>query len=264
MSSHFVGLQPSAGSLALPEEFGRRRETLISVTRTVTIVTNMVTDVDPLSKVLLGKIRGAILALLYSSPDGPLHVRRIARLTGLGLGPTQRELQVLARVGVIKRQEVGQHVFYSPDPACPVHEELRALVQKTVGIEGVLRRALRPLAGEIRIALLFGSFARGQQRAASDIDVLVIGDASFRAVAGALLEPQRQLKREINPMVYRPAEFAAKWRAGHPFVNAVMAGPKAFLVGGEDELSTMAEERLATTTSAHAARNRRPARRRRA
>src|SRR5437588_3967693 len=125
----------------------------------------MVTDsVDALSQVLLGKTRGAILALLYSSPDEALHVRRIARLTGSGLGPTQRELQLLARVGVIKRRAMGQHVFYSPDPACPVHEELRALIHKTVGAAGVLRRALVPLAGEMRVAFLFGSFARGQQQ----------------------------------------------------------------------------------------------------
>ena len=178
--------------------------------------------------------------------------------------PFERELQLLAGLGIIKRQTIGRHVLYSPNPACPVHEELRALIHKTVGAAGVLRRALVPLAGEMRVAFLFGSFARGQQQAASDIDVLVIGDASFRAVAGALLEPQRQLKREINPVVYRPAEFAAKWRQGHPFVSAVMVGPKTFLVGDEDELSRMAQEWLAARAFAHRAGNSRPARRGRA
>ncbi|TMQ33057.1 MAG: hypothetical protein E6K70_15200 [Planctomycetota bacterium] len=225
----------------------------------------MVTDtVDALSQALLGKTRGAILALLYSCPDEPLHVRRIARLAGSGLGPTQRELQLLARVGVIKRQAIGQHVCYSPDPACPVHEELRALIHKTVGVAAVLRRALLPLVAELRVAFLFGSFARGQPSAGSDLDVFIIGATAFRTVAAALLEPQRQLKREINPVVYRPAEFAAKWHQGHPFLSTVMAGPKTFLVGDEDELSRMAEEWLAAAASAHPRGNRRPPRRGRA
>ena len=238
---------------------------LTYVTEKVTIVTNMVTsNVDDLGMALLGKTRGAILATLYGSPDEPLHVRRIARLAGAGLGPTQRELQLLARIGILKRQAVGRQVFYRVDTACPVLEELRALVLKTVGVAGVLSRALLPLAGEIRVAFLFGSYAQGREKAASDIDVFVLGDASFTAVARALAEPQRRLKREINPAVYRPDEFASKLRDGHPFVSNVMAGPKTFLVGDEDELSRVAKERLAETAFSHSSGDHRLARRRRA
>jgi len=86
----------------------------------------------------------------------------------------------------------------------------------------------------------------------------------FRTVAHALLEPQRQLHREINPIVYRPAEFAGKWRQGHPFLSTVMAGPKTFLLGDDHELSRVAEEWLVKTAFTYAARNRRPARRGRA
>jgi predicted nucleotidyltransferase len=212
--------------------------------------------------VLLGKTRGAILALLLNTADEPLHVRRIARLAELGLGPTQRELKLLTRLGVLKRQEVGRQVLYSIDPSCPVQQELRDLILKTFGVAGMLQRAMRPLAAEIRVAFLFGSFAQGRQKSASDIDVLVIGDASFTAVARVLLESQRQLKREINPAVYRPAEFAAKLRDGHPFLTAVMGAAKTFLLGDENELSRVAEERLAANPSVQSAGNRQPARRR--
>jgi hypothetical protein len=203
------------------------------------------------------------LALLYNSPDEPLHVRQIVRLAGLGLGPTQRELLRLARLGVLKRQEVGRQVLYRVNPACPVCEELRGLVLKTFGVVGLLRRALLPFTGEIRVGFLFGSFAQGDQKAASDIDVFIVGDTTFTTVARALAATQRQLKREINPVVYRPAEFAAKWREGHPFVSNVMASPKTFLVGDENDLSRVAEEWLAETASNLCAGGRRPARRRR-
>ena len=73
------------------------------------------------------------------------------------------------------------------------------------------------MAGKIRVAFLFGSFAQGRQKAASDIDVLILGDASFTTVARTLVKAQRQLKREINPVVYGPAEFATKWRRRPPF-----------------------------------------------
>src|SRR5207253_2845127 len=104
----------------------------------------------------------------------------------------------LARIGVLKRQETGRHVLYSADPACPVYEELRGLILKTVGVAGQIRQALAELAHSIRLAFLFGSFASGTQRLASDVDLLVVGRVPFAALVQALAEPQRRLAREIN------------------------------------------------------------------
>src|SRR5262245_20189135 len=170
------------------------------VTKKITIVTIMVTTIAPdLGRVLLGKTRGGILALLFDAPDEAMHVRRIARLAGLGLGPTQRELKLLASIGLLKRREIGRQVWYTADPSSPVYGELRGLVLKTVGVVRVLREALRPMAPQIRVAFLFGSFAQGRQKSASDVDLFIIGDVSFTAIARSLVESQRQLKREINP-----------------------------------------------------------------
>jgi hypothetical protein len=90
--------------------------------------------VDDLGTVLLGRTRGAVLGLLLGRPDEEFHVRQVARLSGATLGPVQRELKLLARVGVLKCREVGNQLLYHADPASPVHEELRGLVIKTVGI----------------------------------------------------------------------------------------------------------------------------------
>src|SRR5262249_44745954 len=113
-------------------------------------------------------------------------------------------------------------------------------------------------------AFLFGSFAQGRQKSASDVDLFIIGDVSFTAIARSLVESQRQLKREINPTVYGPAEFIAKLGQGHPFLTRVLAAEKVFLVGDDSELSRVAKERLASAASGHARRGRRPARRYRA
>jgi predicted nucleotidyltransferase len=224
----------------------------------------MITTSDDLGRVLLGKTRGAVLALLLDSPDKPLHVRQIARLTGAGLGPVQRELTQLARIGILHREQVGRQVFYGVNLECPVLPELGGLVLKTYGAAAVLRDALLPAARDIRVAFIFGSYARGQQRSASDLDVLVVGDISFSAVASALAVAQHRLGREVNLSVYRPGEFAAKIRQHHHFLTAVMDSPKVFVVGDDDELSRLAEERLASPAPDKPAGNRGLARRRRA
>jgi len=108
-----------------------------------------------------------------------------------------------------------------------------------------LRAALTPLSERIQVAFIYGSVARGEQRAASDVDVLIVGGATFAEVVAALSPCQDKLGREINPTVYPAAEFKAKLAAGHHFLKAVLTRPKLFMMGGERELAALAGKRLA-------------------
>lgn len=89
---------------------------------------------------------------------------------------------------------------------------------------------------------------------ASDIDLMIVGDVDFTAIARILAEPQRRLGREVNPSVYTPAEFEKRVREGHHFLSSVMAGEKIFLIGDEHELSRMVEERVDSLQSFRAKR----------
>jgi predicted nucleotidyltransferase len=113
---------------------------------------------------------------------------------------------------------------------------LRGLLLKTAGVADVLREALAPLAAGISVAFVYGSVARGEERRASDVDLLVVGDASFAAVAQALAPAQRRLGREVNPTVFTPAEFRQKLTAGHHFLRSVTGREKLFLFGNEHDL----------------------------
>src|SRR5262245_7194383 len=98
---------------------------------------------------------------------------------GVGLGAAQRELRRLTDAGILFRQARGQQVYYQADRHCPVFGELQALFVKTAGVAEVLRAALRGLAERILVAFLYGSWARGAARPASDVDVLFVGDVTF-------------------------------------------------------------------------------------
>jgi len=193
-----------------------------------------------LASVLFGATRRAVLALTYGHPEESFHLRRIARFAGTGMGGLQRELEQLTGAGILRRTAAGRQVFYQADSSCPIFEELRSVVTKTAGLGDVLRDALSGLGDRIRVAFIFGSLARGTQRRGSDVDVLVVGDAPFEAIAEALALAQDRVGREINPTVYPPREFQAKAREGHHFLTSVLAQPKIFLVGGERELARLA------------------------
>lgn len=199
-----------------------------------------------MADVLFGKARGAILGLLYEHPDQSFYYRQLTReLNGLSVGTLQRELDTLTRLGLIQRSTVGKQVFYRANRSHPIFPELRALVAKTIGVIPILRSALAPLADRISVAFIYGSIARQQERAESDIDLIVVGKATLEDVLGKLGNIEASLRRAVNPTVYSAREFKAKLTSGNHFVNSVVRGEKIFLIGGEDELRKLGGIRLA-------------------
>jgi predicted nucleotidyltransferase len=188
---------------------------------------------------LFGRTRNAVLGLLFSHPDESFYVREIVRAADSGLGSVQRELRGLERAGILKRTTRGRHVYYQANPDCPIFPELKGMVTKTVGGVDILARALASLRGKIQVAFIYGSVARVEQRRGSDMDVFVIGEASFGEVVEALAPAQEKLAREVSPIVYPVAEFREKVLQKHHFVTSVLRGSKLFLVGDEHELAAL-------------------------
>ena len=196
-----------------------------------------------LVEVLFGAYRRQILALLLLRPEESFYVREIGRLTGVPAGSLHRELKLLTDSGLLQRSTAGNQVRYQVDPGCPIREELAGIFRKTAGMADVLREALTPIASKIRMAFIFGSVAQGKERSASDVDVLVVGSASFAAVVGALSHAGERLRRELNPVVMTKAAFEAKLAARDRFVARVAREPKIFLVGEASEFGELAQNR---------------------
>ena len=190
-----------------------------------------------ISSTLFPGYRRRVLGLLLLHPDEALHGREIARRTGLPSGTLTRELVRLAHVGLLKREKRGNQFVYSAERTSPVFEELASILRKTSGLAEVLAQALGPAEDRIKIAFIYGSLARGQERAGSDIDLIVVGDIGFADAVKLLHASQRVLGREINPKVYSLKEWAAKRSAPDAFLRDVLPKPKIFVIGTEDELA---------------------------
>jgi predicted nucleotidyltransferase len=193
---------------------------------------------------LFGKARKAILAILFGQPDQEFYLRQIVRTAGVGQGAIQRELARLTQAELVIRTRRGNQVFYQANRQSPVFAELRGLTVKTVGVADVLRAALAEVADRVRLAFVYGSVAKGSQRTASDVDVMIVGDLDFGEAVEHLHSAERELGREINPSVFRVDEFSSRAAANDHFLRSVLREPKVFLIGGEDELRGLAEPRL--------------------
>lgn len=192
-----------------------------------------------LPSLLFPEYRRRVLTLLLLRPEESLHGREIARRTGLPAGTITRELRRLAAAGLLRREKRGNQQVYSADASGPIFGELASILRKTSGLADVLRQALAPLASKLQVAFIFGSVAQGRETAGSDIDLMLIGDASFREVIELLFPAQATLGRELNPKVFSAAEFGAKAPIA-PYMADVLSKPKIFLIGSAHDLEKLA------------------------
>ena len=200
-----------------------------------TIVLEMSTTTG-LADLLFGRTRGAVLALLYGHADQSFYTRQIAREVDASVGAVQRELENLSKVVLIVRKSVGTQVFYQANRDAPIFREMQGMVNKTIGVFSILRSALHPLAKRILVAFVYGSVAREEETAHSDVDLLVVGKVTLDEILSRLSTVEKNIGRPINPTVYSVTEFTSKLASENHFLTAVLKGQKVFLVGNEDEL----------------------------
>jgi len=204
----------------------------------------MSTQLSSVGDLLFGQTRGKLLALLYGAPDESFFIRQIARQIETSVGTVRRELNLLAGAGLIKRSELGSQVFYQANQEHPDFPELRALLAKTAGVFQMLRTALAPLSSRINLAFVYGSVARGEEKASSDIDLMVIGAVSLDEVLDAVAPLEKQLRRPVNPTIYTLKDLKARFHEGNHFLQSLKKSKKVFLIGNENEFRKLSTTRL--------------------
>ena len=186
-----------------------------------------------LSEALFTTTQQKVLGLLFSKPDRSFYANEIARWAQVGKGSLMRELDRLQRAGVLTMARQGNQTHYQANPDCPIYAELLGIARKTFGIAEPLRQALQPFTEQITWAFVYGSIAKDQANASSDIDLMLIGEGlHYSEVMERLIPTEEQLGRVLNPTLYTPDDWAAKLAAENSFVVRVAQQDKINLMGG--------------------------------
>lgn len=178
-----------------------------------------------------------VLGLLFGQPHRVFIQQELIDRASGGSGAVRREVARLVESGLVKVSVVRRQRQFQANDAAPIFDELRSIVVKTIALADPLRAALRPLARRIALALIYGSVARGEDKAESDIDLLVVADDLQLEELFARLGPvEKKLARTINPTVYSSADFDRRRRSGNPFLKKVLSGEHLMLYGaiGDD------------------------------
>lgn len=189
-----------------------------------------------LADALFSGTQQRVLGLLFGQPERSFYATELINLAGAGSGAVQRELARLVQSGLVTVKPLGNQKHYQANPASPIYAELCGMVRKTVGLAEPLRAALAPLAEQIQAAFVYGSVAKKQDTASSDIDLMLLSDGlSYADLYAALEAVGAQLGRAVNPTILSKQELTKRVQQGEAFITRVLAQPKVWLMGGEDD-----------------------------
>ncbi|HEX4420986.1 MAG TPA: nucleotidyltransferase domain-containing protein [Kofleriaceae bacterium] len=197
------------------------------------------TGIRRIADALFSQTQQRVFSLLFGQPERAFGTSELIGLADSGSGAVQRELKRLLDSKLVVTSSIGRQKFYRANTAAPIFEELRSIVEKTTGVPEQLRIALAPLGSSLQLAVLYGSVAKQNDTAASDIDVLLVSDAlALEDVFAALQRAERRLGRHVSPTLYTSDEFHRRRRDGQSFVSRVLTGKHMVLVGSEDAVAS--------------------------
>ncbi len=227
----------SLGAFRLWRSTLRRRTT--GHTHHVSVITQNMSD-TPLMTLFSSRPLVRLLSVFLMNPERSYYQQELVRMTGDSLRPVQLALAKLERADLIATRRDGRQVYYQVRTSHPAYGDLRSLFEKTFALGDVLREALRPVADEICVAFVYGSTAAGEERSASDVDLMIVGSSGRQTIARALGDVETRLGRPVNVVIYSAERLAESVAARDSFVMDVLDGPKLWLVGDEDELERLA------------------------
>lgn len=188
-----------------------------------------------LERLLGSRLRARVIGWLFTHPDERFYVRQLGALLDEDSTNLSRELARLESLGVLLSERDGRQKYYRANPDSSVFVELKGLATKTAGVVDVLRQALEGFREEIDAAFVFGSFARQDETAVSDIDLVIIGDVDPVSLHGAIAQAEEVLRRTINYSLVSREEYAGRREEEAGFLGRVLKGPKLMVLGVLDE-----------------------------
>ncbi len=158
--------------------------------------------------------------------------RDLARRAGVAYGSVDRAMKGLVARGLVTRLETQDGPRFRAPFEDARLRHLFLLLRQGSGIVSALQRALRGVKS-VRYACVFGSFARGEDGAQSDIDVLILRDREEEQleIYSQLQRVADRFGREVNPHLLDTQEFLRNVETGEAVAKNILASARIELLG---------------------------------
>jgi predicted nucleotidyltransferase len=184
---------------------------------------------------ILSKNKADLLGLFFTNPERSFYIQEIGRILGKKPGTFQRTLNNLISEGILASEYRGNLRFVRVNKNYPVYNELKNIIFKTVGVKGSIEKVLKEI-GDIRIAIIYGSYAKSKENILSDVDLLIVGDPDEGNLIRKLDGLEEKLKRQINYKLYNFGDFKKEVKEEEPFILSILKDKKIMLMGDKSDL----------------------------
>ncbi len=188
-----------------------------------------------LKRLFSSRVRIRLLTIFLLHPDEQYHIRALASEVKAQYSAVWRELKNLEEAGLLQSERSGGRKLFHLNPKFPIIPELRNILLKTVSAGDLVRNALYGVEG-IEVAFIFGSFAKGEVDAESDLDIMIIGEVDVGQVTTVVDEIEQMLSREVNYILFTREEWDSRLADGDSFASNVHSATKVILIGSQDAL----------------------------
>ena len=185
-----------------------------------------------LESLVRSKTTRKILGLLFSNPEGRFYMRQLERMTGEPVSAVRRDLKRLESAGILLSREEAKVKYFWVNKENPIYEEVKRIVFKTIAVGDTIKGFIKNIRG-LKVAFIYGSIARGEENAKSDLDLMIIGKIDSVRLHSKIGEIEDKVNRTINYIFIKDEDLKAKRTA---FLNRVLKEKKIFLIGDERDL----------------------------
>lgn len=201
-----------------------------------------------LKKLFGSEIRIKILNRFLMNEDMEYYLRELSNSLKISPRSVSVELNNLLNIGLVKKRISGKQHYYSANTQHQIFGELQSIFTKTIGIKNIIAECLEPFKSDILFSFIYGSIAKGNATSTSDVDLLIIGNASSRKISHALINAGAELNREINFSIFKKDEFLQRLENKDHFITSIIKEPTIFVIGNPGEFEGFGKERLVKAT----------------
>lgn len=189
-----------------------------------------------LQDLITSKTRVKLLSIFLGNPSEMYHVRELVRRSDEEINAVRRELIILEKKGILKREQRANRVYYFLNKTYPFYFDLIKIYSKMSGLGGDIVKNKVKL-GKIKYALLSGKFVMGIRDNPEDVDLLVVGTVVLPELTLIVRNEELRKGEEINYTVMTEEEFNFRKRRNDPFITSIIYGSRIMLIG--DEISIL-------------------------
>jgi DNA-binding transcriptional ArsR family regulator len=191
-----------------------------------------------LKHILVSQTRLKLINTLFYFPQEIYYVRQLVRLLDEEINSVRRELENLKKADIVESEWRGNRLYYWANRQSPLFPELVAFANKSSGLGLKLQNKNNNL-GQIKLLIYNYKFISNEKKKEDDIDLIIVGDVSYKEIENNIKQEEEVRGHEINYMIMDKNEFQLRKQKRDQFIVDFFLNCPVVIIGSPQDISNI-------------------------